>query len=106
LRANTHGITHLIVEHGGRRSSAVERAVNTGGVELGGRLLGPWDLVVRACRRVDDLSGGDVGVEVAGYVDVRDALRVSVRAVRTADRAGVGQADRDPQRAAVGQADV
>jgi hypothetical protein len=74
LRASAHGISHLTVERVGRRPSAVERLINTGGVELCSRLFRARDLVVGPRRCIDDLSVRDVRVEVARHVHVCDTL--------------------------------
>ena len=52
-----------------------QRTINTGDVERGGCLFGPWDLEVRTCRGIDDAPGGDVGVEIARHIHMRDTFR-------------------------------
>jgi hypothetical protein len=61
--ASAHDISHLIVQHTGRR-----RAANTSSVERGGRRLRPWPLAVEMpCDAVEPVTQlyGSLGVEIA-----------------------------------------
>ncbi len=86
LCASAHDISRLTIGRAGRRRSAIERLINTRGVELSDDLLGPSNVEARTRRGIQHPSRGDVGRFIAGdavegVAQVRGGVGVNVKSI-------------------------